>query len=174
MTINDIGEFPPFFSAYIRLVDNIDLMEGLERYRPKLLFDDWHLVEALGDRVYSSGKWTMKDIFQHCIDTERIMSYRALCIARNDHHELPGFDENNYAQNTLLSNVSLKELIDEYALLRESTIRMFKNFDKRMLLRRGVANKSEISPLALGFVIVGHPLHHCEVIRERYFKLLEL
>ena len=163
---------PPFFDRYINLVEDIDLFEGFTKYTPEHVFSETQKMVALGDRVYAAGKWTVKDILQHVIDNERIMSYRALRFSRNDKVQLPGYDEEVLAANTIASQRTIESLTDEFAELRRSTVTLFKNMDQTMLMRMGNANQTEISPLALGFVILGHPVHHMNVIRERYFPLL--
>ena len=127
----------------------------------------------MGTNVYQPGKWTVKDILQHVIDNERIMAYRALRFSRNDKTLLPGYDEEILAANTNADNLTVQQLLEEFNLVRASTIALFKGMSDSMLLRSGVAFKSDISALALGFVILGHPVHHMNVIKERYFPLLE-
>jgi hypothetical protein len=172
MTRLQIGDLPNFFDRYILLSpDDIQLLEVLDIFSPKKLFADEEKYKAIGNGIYAPNKWTLKDIVQHCIDTERIMSYRALCFARNDDTVLPSFDENVYAKNTNLENRTIESLLAEFEILRRSTIDLFGNMDKTMLLRKGTANMTRISPLALGFVIAGHAKHHESIIRERYFSL---
>lgn len=172
MTRTQIGDLPNFFDRYILLSsENQDLIESLEGSSPELLFSDLKKYKAIGDKLYAPNKWSIKDIMQHCIDTERIMSYRALCFARNDDNTLPGFEEGLYAKNTNLENRSVESLIEEFSILRKSTIMLFTYMDKTMLLRKGMANMTRISPLSLGFVIVGHAKHHENIIRERYYSL---
>lgn len=172
MTRIQIGDLPNFFDRYIlESPEDIKLLEALEVFTPEKLFVDIAKYHAIGDAIYAPNKWTLKDIIQHCIDTERIMSYRALCFARNDDTVLPGFDENVYAKNTYLANRTIESLLAEFEKLRCSTIDLFGNMDKTMLLRKGTANMTRISPLALGFVIIGHAKHHESIIRERYYPL---
>lgn len=173
MKRSDIDPMPAFFDRYINLVEDIDLLEALETHSPDAIFSELGLLEALKDSVYAPGKWTVKDIIQHCIDTERIMSYRALRFARNDQTPLPGFEENDYAQNTQASERTLEDLLDEYEIVRAATLAQFQNFNELMLQRSGQASKSVISAGALGFMLVGHAIHHKNVIRERYFPLLD-
>ena len=163
---------PPFFDRYINLVEDIDIFEGFAKYTPEHVFAETDKLIALGDRVYAEGKWTIKDILQHVIDNERIMSYRALRFSRNDKTQLPGYDEAILAAHTVAGNRTIDDLIDEFRELRRSTITLFKNMDKTMLTRIGNANQTEITALALGFVILGHPVHHMNVVRDRYFPLL--
>jgi DinB superfamily len=173
MFVKDIGELPQFFDKYILKVDSeLILEDALIKHNPEALFlSEMADFERIGDLVYAPGKWTIKQIVQHCIDTERIMSYRALAFARGDKTELPGFDENVYAATAKVNHISKEELISEYKLVRMATICLFKNLQKEDFLRKGKAFVSYISPLSLGFVIVGHPMHHLEVIKERYYSL---
>ncbi|GGB88373.1 DNA damage-inducible protein DinB [Dyadobacter sediminis] len=163
---------PAFFDRYINLVEDIDLFEAFEKYTPDKVYSDKVKLTALGNRVYAEDKWTAKDILQHVIDNERIMAYRALRFSRNDKTELPGYDEAVLGANTTAVLRSVDDLMEEFNDVRKSTITLFKNMNDTMLLNSGTANKTEISPLALGFVIIGHPVHHMHVISERYFPLL--
>lgn len=163
---------PPFFDRYINLIEDIDIFEGFEKYAPDAVYQDASRLAALEDRVYAEGKWTVKDILQHVTDNERIMAYRALRFSRNDKTPLPGYDEAVLADNTIASRRTITDLLQEFSELRKSTITLFRNMDSTMLTRVGNANQTQITPLALGFVILGHPVHHMNVIRDRYFPLL--
>ncbi len=165
-------ELPVFFDRYIKKVDNIELKAAFEKYHPTAIMSELDKIKELGGKVYAPEKWTAKDILQHIIDTERVMSYRAMSFARRDAAALPGFDEETYAKNTLASSRSIDDLMEEWIWLRKSVEKMFMNFSNDMLLRKGFAYKVEINPLSLGFVILGHPLHHYQVLEERYFPLL--
>lgn len=173
MKRSDIQHMPQFFDRYILLVDDIDIIDGLEAtarlyHTPEIK----EKLEALGDQVYAPGKWTAKDIIQHLIDNERIMSYRAMRFARNDKTSLPGYDEELFGANTTANQRTLDELLDEFAVVRQSTIALFKSFSDEMFHRSGVSFNQQISPLALGFVLIGHPIHHLRVLQERYFPLI--
>ncbi|HEV7381714.1 MAG TPA: DinB family protein [Dyadobacter sp.] len=168
----EINPMPEFFDRYINLMDDVDLFDALAEFTPDHIFSDIDKLVKLGDKVYQPGKWTVSDILQHVIDNERIMAYRALRFSRNDKTILPGYDEELLAANTNASAIGLEQLMEEFRLVRASTIAMYRGMSNTMLLRSGLAYKSEISALALGFVILGHPVHHMRVIEERYFSLL--
>jgi hypothetical protein len=104
------------------------------------------------------------------IDTERILSYRALCIARGEKQSLPGFDENQYAEQAQYSRRSIKDLLREYRLVREANILMFSSFDEQMLSEVGTANGKSISARALLFIIAGHERHHLSIVKEKYLN----
>jgi hypothetical protein len=173
MKRSDINPMPQFFDRYINLVEDIDIFETFEKYSPARVYDDVSKLTALNDKIYAPGKWTVKDILQHVIDNERIMAYRALRFSRNDDTVLAGYEEELFAANTVASRRSVADLMEEFELVRKSTILLFKNMDDAMVLRSGVAYKSRISALALGYVVIGHAIHHMNVVRDRYYSLLD-
>lgn len=172
MLKSEIVKMPHYFDRYINLVEESDVIAALEKYGPAYLEKEKANFEKLGDKVYAPGKWTIKDILQHIIDTERVFAYRALRFARNDKTELHGFNEDEFAAFANTKNRSIADLLDEFKLLRSLTIVFYKALDKETLLREGVASGNTISVLALGFTMAGHPVHHMNVIRERYYKML--
>lgn len=173
MKRSDINPMPQFFDRYINLVEDIDIFEAFEKYSPARVYDDVSKLTALNDKIYAPGKWTVKDILQHVIDNERIMAYRALRFSRNDDTVLAGYEEELFAANTVASQRTVADLMEEFELVRKSTILLFKNMDDAMILRSGVAYKSRISALALGYVVIGHAVHHMNVVRDRYYSLLD-
>jgi hypothetical protein len=102
------------------------------------------------------------------MDTERIFAYRALRISRNDQSPLQGFDQDDYVPYYETNNRSITSLLEEYELLRRSSIALFKNMSKEMLDRMGTASDAPISVLALGFMTAGHEIHHWQILKERY------
>jgi hypothetical protein len=173
MLRSQIDPMPKFFDRYIQLVDDIDLLQGLVVSSEDFQTYDFGPLEVLGDRVYAPDKWTIKDILQHLIDNERIQAYRALRFARYDPTVLPGYDEQWLAAHAKATQRSLKELRDEFICVRNCTVALFKSFDQEMLLQKGIAFQIEVTPLALGFQIIGHQIHHFNIIKERYLPLLD-
>lgn len=164
-----ISEYSTFNATYIHAVnESVELIEGLEQSIDKMLA----LIEKLSieklEYRYADGKWTIKDIIQHIIDAERIFSYRALRISRNDKTALSGFDENEYVENTNANARDFKGLLQELKLVRQTTVMLFKSFSYEQLLRLGYASNHSVSVRAIGFVILGHQQHHYKVIVERY------
>jgi hypothetical protein len=169
---SDLPVVPQFFDRYINIAEDNELIDSLQNSYQKIEEVSIATLELLKDNVYAPGKWTVKDILQHMIDTERIQAYRALRIARNDKNELIGFDEELFAQNTIANQRTVKDLIEEYKFVRLSSIALFKNMTDEMLLRTGTAFKVQVTALSLGFVLVGHQKHHFNIINEKYLPLL--
>lgn len=163
---------PEYFDRYINLVEDGEVLEILEHYGIQWLEGYRDVFVRLGDSVYAPGKWTIRDILRHLIDTERIFVYRALAFARGDKTLQPGFDEDLYAASAHESLGTLDELFEEFAVVRSATISFYKTLNSDMLQCEGIAFQKNISVLAIGFLIAGHALHHCGVIRERYYPLL--
>ena len=173
MTKSYISQMPQYFSRYIDLVPEMPLTDALKTYGSELIEKEKEKLIALEDKVYAPGKWTVKDVFQHLIDGERVFAYRALRIARADATPLAGFDENLYAEKAFASKRDLNEVLEEFTAVRTSSILLFNSFDDEMLLREGTASNISISCMALGFTIVGHTIHHLNIFRERYFPLID-
>ena len=118
--------------------------------------------------AYAEDKWTIKQMLQHVIDTERIFAYRALSIARKEPAALLGFDENEYAKNGTGDNRNWKDMLTEWRVVRQSTNLLFASFTEEQIKAMGTASGQPISVNALGFIIFGHALHHLHILNERY------
>ncbi len=162
------NEYSPFYKNYILALKNVNLTEVLTSSLDEFLAIVKNLREEKLQYSYAEGKWTIKEIIQHLIDTERIMSYRALRFSRNDATELQGFNENWYVDNSNGNERNIHDLLDELTLVRKTSVSLFKSFTDEMLIRIGTANGGDMTVRALGFIIAGHQLHHLNIIRERY------
>ncbi len=161
-------EYAAFYQSYVEKVSGDDLHEVLRRYsRASLAF--WQQIpDEKADYAYAPGKWTIKQLVNHLCDAERIFAYRALRIARGDETPLAGFDENEYADAARVGHRSLRDLVQEFQSVRAATLSLFNGFGATELSRLGTANNAQVSVNAIGFIIIGHTLHHEQVARERY------
>jgi len=162
------GTFPIYFATYTNKVAEDDFLEALQNQQQIIdaFFDS--IPEDKWDFAYAPGKWTLKEMMQHIIDTERIFSYRSLCISRKETQSLPGFDENTYVTNSKASTRSWQSLVTELKAVRRSTIILFESFDQEMIDQSGLSNNNNVTVNALAFITVGHIYHHINVIKERY------
>lgn len=162
------NEFPPYCLTYFQAAGEVELIDELEI----CLHDFIRFVQNLPmdkfDYRYAEDKWTIKEIIQHIIDTERILAYRSLRISRNDSTPLAGFDENSYANNTIANKRSLQDLLTELSAVRHSNLLLFKSFSQEQLVIKGIASDQPISVRALGFMIIGHQKYHQKIFKERY------
>jgi uncharacterized damage-inducible protein DinB len=163
------GDYGNFYQNYINLVEGDDAVAAMEQSIKPLESFFQILENADLQYSYGPGKWTLAQLLQHIIDTERIFAYRALCIGRGEKQRLPGFEENEYAEASPAANRKLKGLSEELLTLRKASIILFRSLAKENALdKKGIASEQAISVNALGFIIIGHVLHHIKVISERY------
>jgi hypothetical protein len=163
-------EYDAYFETYVRLVPTGDLFTILQKQLDETTALLALVPEDKIDYRYASGKWSLKEVVGHMIDTERIMSYRALRIGHGDTTPLPGFDQDLYVANAGLQQVSFESLINEFSLVRQTTIQLFKRLPAEAFTRKGSANQKEVTTRALSYIIIGHAMHHHNVIAERYLN----
>ena len=161
-------EYAPYYGRYISLVAPGDILDQLERQREEMLARFRNVPESKGAHRYAPGKWSVRQVVLHLSDTERIMTYRALRIARGDATPLPGFDENAYAPESGADAVPLAELVGEFTDVRRGSLALFRHLPADAWTRRGTASDSPFSVRALAWVVAGHPIHHLVVLRDRY------
>jgi len=162
------SEHAPYYGKYIALVPENDAIAALENQITDALVVLRTIPEAKGSHRYAPGKWTIKEVLGHLADGERVFSYRALRFGRTDQTELPGFDENIYVPAGNFNDRPLAVLIDDWQIVRASTISLFRGFDSAAWTRDGIANDDRMSVRALAYVIAGHGRHHMEILRSRY------
>ena len=162
------SEFLPFYERYIALVPDGDVISTLASQ----LTETQSLLRVLPASVatyrYAPDKWSVNEVVGHMIDSERIFAERALRFARNDATPIPGFEQDDYVRNATFDAYPLSELASELETVRQSTIFFFRHLDEEAWTRRGQANNAEVSVRALAYIIAGHELHHCEILKTRY------
>lgn len=163
-------EFQKYIQRYLDLIPSSDWLQEFKNSGEKTVQLYQYLSEEQGNYAYAPGKWTLKEVLQHLIDAEKIFAYRALRFARRDQTELAGWDEEFYGQNYHLTNRNISSLIAEFEAVRNSTSLFFENLNTEQLSEKGIANGNEITVETLGKLIIGHNIHHLNVIEERYLS----
>lgn len=167
-----MSDFQKYIQRYLDQIPSENWLEEMERSGEKTVEIYSDLTEKQSYFAYAEGKWTLKELLLHLSDTERVFQYRALVFARGDQAELPGFDENNYAENSCANERSLESLLEEYKLVRKSSRILLETLTPDALKNKGRANGNEIAVETIGKLIVGHNYHHLKVIDERYLPKL--
>ncbi len=171
------NEYPEWFAGEIELVHYNDLIGGLsDSFNVTLPF----LQQLSGEDIsyrYAAGKWSIKQMWQHISDVERILCYRALRYARKDETVLSGFDENKYADVSNADSRDFNSILYEYETVRNASIELFKSFTQEMFLYRGTTGRSNMTVRSVGYLVLGHEIHHVNTIKERYlnreYKLMQ-
>jgi len=165
-------EYGPFYGKYINLVPHQDLIEALMDQKDTTTRLLKTIPEAQAGKRYGPDKWSIKEVVGHLCDTERIMTYRGLRIARGDQTPLPGFEQDDYVRLAGFDARTLEDLISEYTSVRDATLSWVRSLDGQALQRLGTANNAAVSVLALAYIIAGHERHHLGILRERYIPLV--
>jgi hypothetical protein len=163
------GDYPSFFDGYINQIEFSNIKDALNQISHPLTYFYLNLPEEKADYAYAAEKWTLKDMLQHIIDTERIMQYRLLRIARNDTTPLPGFDENVFAKNANAGARTFISLKEELKALRKSTDLLVLSLSDDQLANEGITSNQKITANAIAYILLGHLMHHKKIIEERYF-----
>jgi hypothetical protein len=166
----DATEYAPYYDKYVSLVANSDILTSLSQQLDETLALLGKIPESQAGSSYAPGKWSIKELVGHLIDTERIFSYRALRFARNDKTPLNGFEQDDYIRGASFDDYTLSDLASEFEHVRRATLSLFKHLNSEAWNRTGTASESLVSVRALAYIIAGHELHHMEILRSRYLQ----
>lgn len=168
MSRPETSEYAAYYERYVSLVPSSEILNALQEEQRSSVAFLKSIAEETSNRRYEPGKWSIKELVGHVIDTERIFSYRALRFGRGDTTVLPGFDQDAFVFGANYSEVSFTDIVAEYDAVRNGTVWLYKNLPREAWNRRGTANKNEISVRAIAYVTAGHQIHHMTILRERY------
>jgi len=161
-------DFEKYIQRYLDLVPSENWIEEL-KISGKLTLEIYEkLSEEQGNFTYAEGKWSLKTLLQHLIDTEKVFAYRAMRFSRKDQSLVSGFDEESWADNSYAETRTLKSLIKEFKATRKQSVIFFKTLPAEALQLIGIVNENEIKVETIGKLTVGHNLHHLNIIKERY------
>jgi hypothetical protein len=161
-------EYAEYYGKYVSLVPEGDIVETLSKQSGETLAMLRSIPEERAGHAYGPGKWSIRQLVGHVIDTERIFAYRALAIARGERASLPGMEQDEYMEHASFDGRTLESLCEEFGHVRRANVLMMRGFDAEAWARRGVASDNEVTVLALAHIIAGHELHHVNVLRARY------
>jgi uncharacterized damage-inducible protein DinB len=160
---------PPYAKYYFeRTAGYTDLLEALQATKTETAAFIRSIPEEKADFQYAEGKWSAKSVIAHIIDTERIFQDRALRLSRKDATEMPGFDEDWFARHANTDCRTLEDLALEFEIVRSASIQLFQYMTMSMLDFIGSANNQPLTARSAGWIMVGHAVHHCGMIVERY------
>lgn len=161
-------EYAPFYAGYVAKVPEAQIVPVLEGQLGELR----RLVAAVPRERetfrYAPGKWSVREVFGHLADTERLFGYRALAIARGGREPLAGFDQDGAVAEAGFDAVALEELARGWGASREANLSLLRHLPVEAWARTGTADGKPISVRALAWILAGHVRHHQEVFRDRY------
>ena len=161
----DPGEYNEYYGRYVALVPDGDIVQTLSD-QLKITLDFIPTLELEADQPVAPGKWSLKQVLGHLIDSERVFSYRALSFARGDTSALPGMDPDTFQNHAEANSLSLENLFMEFTFLRQANVLMFEALPEVAWMRIGMASDAQVSVRALAHIIAGHELHHLNILRS--------
>ena len=166
----DTTEYAQFYAGYVSLVPETDILKILQEQIEIVR----KLITNIGEEQelfrYAPEKWSIREMMGHLNDGERVFSFRAYTFARGDIAALPGFDENDYVQQSNFAQTPLQDLLAEFIALRQSNIMMLEHLSEGDWERVGVASENSITVRAIVWIMAGHVRHHLNILTERYLQ----
>lgn len=166
------SEYDEYYGLYIGQVPEgniLDLLAQEVRHTTEMLTG---LPAEWETHRYAAGKWSLREVVGHIVDTERLFCYRALSMARGDAAQLPGMDQDEWVATSNAGSRKLSSLVDELHGVRFSCIGLFESFDQTMWNRSGTASGCHFGVRAFPYIIAGHEIHHRRVLEESYLRPL--
>jgi hypothetical protein len=162
------SEFAPFYKGYVELVPEADVVAVLEAQADEIRRVASSVRQERETYRYGEGKWSVREVFGHLVDAERVFGYRAFCFSRGEQAALPSFDENRYVAASRSDATPLGDLVDELALVRRSNLIVFQRLQPAEWTQAGTASGRRVTVRALAWILAGHVRHHLAILRERY------
>ena len=163
------NEYDAYYSRYLNLVnDNSTLIEGYQKGKKEMIDLINSIPEEKMSFRYQPEKWSINELIQHLIDTERIFMYRCFRIARNDSTQLAGFEQDDFIKPSEADLKTKAEILAEFTINRDNSISLLKSLSDKNLCFIGNANGGDASARSVAFTVLGHDKHHTNIIKERY------
>lgn len=160
-------EYSEYAARYVNLVGDGNILDILKQQQEESFATFSNINEEKAMYAYDEGKWTIKQMLGHMVDTERIFAYRALVFS-HEQITLPGFDQDVYMKQATFNSRPLEDIANEFKTVREASLYLFKWMTEQQSMQKGIASGSEFSPRAYAYMIAGHERYHLNILKERY------
>ncbi len=164
----DASEHAPFYRGYVDRVPDGDILRTLEAQLDESRALLSGLSPEMEEHRYAPGKWSVREVVGHLVDTEWVFFYRALSMARKDPAPLPGMDEAAWAESSGAHERPLSELLEAWAAVRKAGVAMLGSLDAGAGARKGRASGHPFTVRSFPWIVAGHELHHRERLRVDY------
>jgi len=161
-----VDEYPPYAHKYIEKVAEGDLMTQMSNVDIVQFYKN--IPEEKWSYAYEEGKWSIKEVLHHLIDSERVFLYRSMRVARNDMTAMAGFEQDDYVENSEANSRTAASLIEEFDITRKACTIFYNSLSEEAWFRKGTASGFVFTPVGGAYMIVGHEKHHRDIIIERY------
>jgi len=163
-----VTEAAPYYFGYINRVSSDNIVSALETQLDEILPFLRGITEDTSLHRYEPGKWSIRQVWNHVNDAERVFLFRALWFARGFKSTLPSFDQDVAVGAAQAGEFSWASQVDEFKEVRLATLAFFRNLPEDAWMRDGIASDSLVTVRACAYIVGGHAAHHAAVLRERY------
>jgi len=164
----DPSEYAPYYTGYVDLVPDGDLVRTLEAQLDEMLGLLGTISEERSLHRYAPGKWSLREVLSHVTDTERVFVHRALWFARGFDTPLPSFEQDVAVAGARADSISWARHVEEFRAVRLATVALFRNLPADAWAKKGVASGNPVTVRALAWIVAGHAVHHAAILKERY------
>jgi uncharacterized damage-inducible protein DinB len=164
------SEYPPHYCRYVDLVPEGDICAAMAQQTDQTIACLAEIPEALADHRYAQGKWTIREVVGHILDTERIFGFRLMTFARGDTVALSRADQELYVTHGDFRRFALREWVDEFAQVRRAHVTLVRHLPAEAWRRTGTVSGAVVSVRALAYLMVGHERHHVDIIQGKYLE----
>lgn len=161
-------EYPEYYRPYVDLVPDGDVLLTLREQLGETLAALQGLSEVQEITPYASGKWNLREVVGHMIDTERVFAFRALAMARSEGVDLPSMDQDEWVESSGAGERPLDDLAADWAALRRANVHMFATMSAAAGAQSGKASGFEFTVRSFPWIIAGHELWHRALIERDY------
>jgi hypothetical protein len=162
------NEAAPYYFGYINRVSGDDILREMQSQLDETLLFLRGISEEKSLYCYAPEKWSIRQMWGHVNDTERVFVLRALWFARNFETALPSLDQDVAVAAAASDDVPWTRHAEEFREIRLATISFFQNLPQEAWSRKGTASGNPFTVRACAFVVAGHVTHHIGVLREKY------
>jgi hypothetical protein len=162
------NEAAPYYFGYINRVSGDDILHALHTQLDQMLSLLRGISEEKSLYRYTPEKWSIRQMWGHVNDTERVFLFRALWFARNLGAGLPSFEQDGAVVAAKSDDIPWMRHVEEFRELRLSTISFFRNLPEEAWTRTGVASGNPFTVRSCAYIVAGHVAHHAAVLREKY------
>jgi hypothetical protein len=162
------NEAAPYYFNYIDRVTGDDILHALRAQLDETLPLLHRISEEKSLHRYAPEKWSIRQMWGHVNDAERIFLFRALWFARGLDGALPSFEQDSAVVTAKSDDVPWARHTEEFREIRLATISFFGNLPEEAWARTGVASGNPFSVMSCAYIVAGHVEHHLAVLREKY------
>jgi hypothetical protein len=162
------NEAASYYFPYINLARTDDIVSFLDEQMKAMMPFLESISEEQSRHSYAADKWTIRQVWNHVNDGERMFLHRALWFARGFKDPLPSFDQEIAVAGANANEIPWAQHVEEFRTIRLGTLSFFQNLPGDAWSRTGIASDNPFTVNALAYIIAGNAAHHTNVLKDRY------